>query len=52
MTNTCKQDIEHALPLKAKAPNTTTSKTLEDADKGLGLHTAKDVDDLFKQLNH
>lgn len=43
--------LHQGLPFEVKIPNATTKKTLEDADKGLGLHTAKDVDDLFKQLN-
>ena len=34
-----------------KTPNRVTRKTLDHADKGIELHTAQSVDDLFRQLN-
>ena len=39
--------LNKGLPFDVKIPNRATRKTLEDADKGKGLHRAKDVDDLF-----
>jgi hypothetical protein len=34
----------------ANSPNATTRKAIEDVEKGEGVRTAKDVDDLRKQL--
>jgi len=42
--------LKKGMPFDLRIPNKTTRKTLEDADKGKGLHKAKDVKDLFKQL--
>ena len=39
--------LNKGLPFDVKVPNRVTRKTLDDADKGKGLHKAKDVDDLF-----
>ena len=42
--------LKKGLPFDVRIPNRTTRKTLDDADKGKGLHKAKDVKDLFNQL--
>ncbi len=42
--------LRKALPFEISMPNKETKKTLEDADKGIGLVKCKDRDDLFKQL--
>ena len=42
--------LNKGLPFDVRIPNRVTRKTLDDADKGKGLHKAKDADDLFNQL--
>ena len=41
---------EKRLPFGTEEPNETTRKALAAIDRGEGLHRAKDVDDLFKQM--
>lgn len=38
-------------PLELKIPNQETAKVFEKTDKKVGLHSCKDIDDLFNQLN-
>jgi DNA-damage-inducible protein J len=40
-----------AIPFPVNIPNATTAKALADADGGVGLNRAKNMDDLFKQLD-
>ena len=42
--------LKKGLPFEVRIPNRVTRKTLDDADKGKGLHKAEDVKDLFDQL--
>lgn len=42
--------LEKRLPFGTEVPNELTRKTMEMADRGEGLHRAKDADDLFRQL--
>lgn len=42
--------LHQGLPFEVKIPNKLTKQTLDDADKGKGLHAASDLDDLWKQL--
>ena len=42
--------LKKGLPFDVRLPNKATRKTLDDADKGKGLHKAKSMSDLFKQL--
>lgn len=44
--------LNKGMPFDVRIPNETTRKTLDDADRGVELHTAKDVTDLFQQLGH
>ena len=43
-------EIHNGLPFEVKIPNTTTLKTFQETDAGIDLNKAKDVDDLFSQL--
>lgn len=46
-------NMQKGLPFEIKipeTPNAETRKALEETDKGIGLTTCKDVDDLFDQL--
>lgn len=43
--------LHQGLPFEIKVPNKETRRAIEEADRGIGLHAAKDVDDLFRQLN-
>ncbi len=40
----------HSIPFPINVPNAKTAQILADTDAGIGLNRAKDVDDLFKQL--
>ena len=42
--------LEKRLPFGSEEPNAETVKALEEIERGEGLHYAKNVDDLFKQL--
>jgi len=42
--------LRKGLPFKVCIPNKITRKTMDDADKGIGLHEAENLEDLFKQL--
>jgi DNA-damage-inducible protein J len=42
--------VEKGLPFRPHIPNAETARTVEDALAGHNLHTAKDIDDLFAQL--
>ncbi|HFD6162637.1 TPA: type II toxin-antitoxin system RelB/DinJ family antitoxin [Salmonella enterica] len=41
---------EKALPFDLRIPNELTSRTIENSEAGVDIHTAKDADDLFDQL--
>jgi len=38
------------LPDKMKTPNTSTTKTLRESEKGIDLHRVSDVDELCEEL--
>jgi len=40
----------HRLPFKAKTPNATTRKVLNQTDRGIGVKTFKCKEDLFADL--
>jgi DNA-damage-inducible protein J len=40
-----------AIPFPVNIPNAATAKVLANADAGIGLHRAKNAQDLFKQLD-
>jgi DNA-damage-inducible protein J len=42
--------MHQGLPFEVKIPNALTAKTLEESEKGIDLHTASSVDELFKEL--
>jgi len=42
---------EKALPFEMQTPNALTAETLRKSERGEDVHTAKDADDLFKQLD-
>ena len=42
--------LNQGLPFEVKIPNKTTIKTFQETDEGIDLHYAKNVDDLFNQL--
>lgn len=44
-------DKEKALPLEMHMPNVLTAKTLEKNEREEDVHHAKDISDLFKQLD-
>ncbi|WP_163267504.1 type II toxin-antitoxin system RelB/DinJ family antitoxin [Chelativorans alearense] len=41
---------DKAVPFPVKVPNALTAETLRKSERGEDVHTAKDADDLFKQL--
>lgn len=41
---------DQELPFPVKVPNALTAKTLRKSARGEDVHTAKDADDLFRQL--
>lgn len=41
---------EKALPFDMRIPNEITAKSIENSEKGVDVHTAKDADDLFGKL--
>lgn len=46
-------NLQKGLPFEVKipeVPNEATKKILDETDKGIGLVSCKDVDDLFDQL--
>ncbi|MEW6609968.1 MAG: type II toxin-antitoxin system RelB/DinJ family antitoxin [bacterium] len=42
--------IKRGLPFNVKIPNKTTRKTFENTDKGIGIKTFKNKEDLFKDI--
>ena len=42
--------LRNGIPFEVHIPNKITKKTLEAADAGKNLHKAKDLNDLFDQL--
>ena len=42
--------LNNGLPFDVKIPNKETKQTFRKTDRGEELHTAKDVDDMFSQL--
>lgn len=46
-----RQVIMHqGIPFEVKIPNALTAKTLEESEKGIDLHKAASVDELFEEL--
>jgi DNA-damage-inducible protein J len=43
--------MHRGLPFEVKIPNALTAKTLEESEKGIDLHTASGVDELFEELD-
>lgn len=43
--------LHNGIPFEVKLPNKITAKTLEDVEKGKGLHLVTSVDDLFQELD-
>ena len=43
-------ELNCGLPFEIKIPNKLTLKTFKETDEGIDLNQAKDVDDLFRQL--
>lgn len=41
---------EKALPFEMRLPNALTAKTLTKSERGEDVHSARDADDLFRQL--
>ena len=44
--------LHRGIPFDIKIPNELTEKTLEKAEKGVGLHEVSSVDELFRELNN
>jgi len=42
---------DQAVPFPVKVPNALTAETLRKSERGEDVHTAKDADDLFRQLD-
>jgi DNA-damage-inducible protein J len=42
---------EKAIPFPVKVPNTLAAETLRKSERGEDVHTAKDSDDLFRDLD-
>lgn len=42
---------EKAIPFPVKVPNAVTVETLRKSERGEDVHTAKDADDLFRDLD-
>ena len=43
--------LRKGLPYRIDKPNELTKQVMNDVDAGKNLHQAKDIDDLFDQLN-
>jgi DNA-damage-inducible protein J len=43
--------LHRGIPFDIKIPNELTAKTLEKAEKGIGLNEVSSVDELFRDLN-
>jgi DNA-damage-inducible protein J len=43
--------LRRGIPFDVEIPNELTAKTLRDSRKGRGLHKARNVDELFRELN-
>jgi len=41
---------DHEWPLELKIPNAETQQALNETDRGIGLISCKDADDLFNKL--
>ena len=42
--------LHRGIPFDVKIPNELTAKTLADSEKGIDLHRASSVDELFAEL--
>jgi DNA-damage-inducible protein J len=42
--------LQKGIPFEVKIPNELTAKTLKEAEQGVDLHTASNVDELFEEL--
>lgn len=42
---------EQGLPFRPHIPNAETERVMDEASAGKNLHTAKDIDELFAQLD-
>jgi DNA-damage-inducible protein J len=43
--------LQKGIPFEIKLPNDITEKTLNDSEKGKGLHKVDSVDALFRELD-
>ncbi|MCH7917794.1 MAG: type II toxin-antitoxin system RelB/DinJ family antitoxin [Planctomycetes bacterium] len=43
--------LQRGIPFDVKIPNELTAKTLAASEKGIDLHRASGVDDLFEELD-
>jgi DNA-damage-inducible protein J len=41
---------EHEWPIELKIPNEETQRVMDETDKGIGLISCKDSEDMFKKL--
>ena len=42
--------LQRGIPFELKIPNALTDRTLRESEKGIGLHRAASVDQLFEEL--
>ncbi len=42
--------LHRGIPFEVKIPNELTAKTLADSEKGIDLHKASSIGDLFEEL--
>ena len=44
-------ELNQGLPFEVKIPNEQTKKVIEDAQKGIGLHTFDSLEEMFAELD-
>lgn len=44
-------ELRHGMPFPINIPNSETAKVLKDAEAGIDVIQAKDIDDLFKKID-
>ena len=44
--------LNNGIPFEIKIPNELTAQTLKSAEEGNELHSVKDLDTLFEELEH
>lgn len=42
--------LQRGIPFEVKIPNELTRETIEKAERGIDVHTASSVDELFEEL--